>query len=238
MKKIIVGILEDSKSDLLNLKEILNMYEAKRNLSFEIHEFSEADIFLKSYDYNYDILFLDIELDSSSGIDVAKEIRKNDDRVIIIFHTDFAKYALNGYEVNALDFMVKPVRYAPFELKMDKALTEMKKRCEGNFIITTVDGIRKIDISRILYIEVLGHNLKFHLVDEVLDGPGSLKQMEKQLAKYNFLRCNNCFLVNAARIKGIEKYECIVGNSRIQISHPRKKTFTEEFMKYLMCKEG
>ena len=237
MKKIIVGIVEDNKSDLLNLKNILSLYSKEKEVVFDIVEFDNAIDFMKSYECNYDIILLDIELGTSSGIDVAKAIRKIDEKVIIIFQTDFAKYALNGYEVHALDFMIKPIKYPSFSLKMDKALSEIKNRCEGNFIIPTADGIRKIDISRVLYIEVFGHNLKFHLVDEIIDGRGSLKQMEKMLTKYNFLRCNNCFLVNAARIKSIEKYECVVGNDRIQISHPKKKSFTEAFMKYLMNKE-
>lgn len=234
MKKVIIGILEDNKDDLLNLKDILNLYSKEKEVVFDIFEYNNANDFLKSYECNFDIILLDIELGTSSRIDVAKAIRKIDEKVIIIFQTDFAKYALNGYEVHALDFMVKPIKYPSFSLKMDKALFEIKNRCEGNFVIPTSNGIRKIDIYRVLYIEVFGHDLKFHLVDEVIDGRGSLKQMEKMLAKYNFLRCNNCFLVNAARIKGIEKYECIVGNDRIQISHPKKKSFTEAFMKYLM----
>lgn len=96
--------------------------------------------------------------------------------------------------------------------------------------------MRKIALNSILYIEIYGHVLKFHLPNEIIESKGTLKDIERQVDSRSFSRCNYCYLVNLRYVDAVEKYECLINGERLQISHPRKKKFVEDLMAYLMTK--
>lgn len=232
-----IAIVEDTHEDLEELKALLNRYGKEYDVAFKIDEFSDSYSFLDLYTPTYDIIFLDIELGKENGIDTARKLRTKDSDVLIIFETNIAKFALKGYEVEALDYMLKPISYSALSMRLTKAMSIIKKnKLEGEITIKRSGGVRRVQISKILYLESKGHSIIFHMMNADFEVRDSLNNLEKILPKGEFARCNNCYLVHLPMIVGIEKDECLIGGERLQISRPKKKAFTNAFMEYLLNK--
>ena len=231
-----IAIVEDSKEDLANCLSLLNRYAEENNVKFDIQTFESGDAFLLRFKGQFDFIILDINLSAMNGIDVARMIRKKDEEVIIMFATNLAKYAANGYEVDAIDFALKPLTYASFYLRLERVLKRLKKKEDIFLVIPSGGSIYKVNIMDILYVEVISHDVIFHMLNqENILTTGTLKKYEEQLKKHWFIRCNSCYLVNARCIKIVEKLDIkLINNEVIGISHPKKKSFMENFKKYIM----
>ena len=193
--------------------EVLNRYSKEKNISFDIQTFASGDAFLMRFKSQYDFIILDINLSAMNGIDVARKIREKDEEVIIMFATNLAKYATNGYEVDAIDFVLKPLSYASFYLRLERVMKKLGKKNDNFIVVPNEGGFNKIETNNILYVEVISHELR----------------------KQWFIRCNSCYLVNAHNIKRVEKLDIQLANDEvIAISHPKKKGFMESFKKYIM----
>ena len=105
------AIVEDSPRELEHLKECLARYSAERDIPLETTAFGDAASFLEHYRADYDIVFMDIELPGINGMEAAHRLREIDRQVILIFVTNMAQFAVKGYEVDALDYIIKPAQY-------------------------------------------------------------------------------------------------------------------------------
>ena len=231
-----IAIVEDSKEDLANCLTLLDRYSKEKNVSFDIQTFESGDAFLMRFKSQYDFIILDINLSAMNGIDVARNIREKDEEVIIMFATNLAKYATRGYEVDAIDFVLKPLTYASFYLRLERVMKKLKKKDDYFIVVPYEGGFNKININDVLYIEVIAHDIIFHLLNgDDITTSGTLKKFEEQLKDHWFIRCNSCYLVNARKIKRVEKLDIqLVNDEIIAISHPKKKSFMESFKKYVM----
>ena len=231
-----IAVVEDSADDLSNCLSLLNRYSKEKNISFDIQTFASGDAFLMRFKSQYDFIILDINLSAMNGIDVARKIREKDEEVIIMFATNLAKYATNGYEVDAIDFVLKPLSYASFYLRLERVMKKLGKKNDNFIVVPNEGGFNKIATNNILYVEVISHDIIFHLKEgDEITTTGTLKKFEEQLRKQWFIRCNSCYLVNAHNIKRVEKLDIQLANDEvIAISHPKKKGFMESFKKYIM----
>lgn len=231
-----IAIVEDSIDDLNNCVSLLNCYSKEKQISFDIQTFQSGDAFLMRFKSQFDFIILDINLSAMNGIDVARNIREKDEEVIIMFATNLAKYATKGYEVDAIDFVLKPLSYASFYLRLERVMKKINKKDDYFILVPNDGGFNKININEILYIEVISHDIIFHLSNgDNIETLGTLKKYEEELKKHWFIRCNSCYLVNAKKIKRVEKLDIQLTNDEIiAISHPKKKAFMESFKKYVM----
>ena len=117
-----ISIVEDDNNNCKTLVDALNNYMKKKNLDFQVNSFSNAENFISTYCNDVDIIFMDIELSGINGMEASKLIRKKDQKVIIVFITNMASFAIEGYQVNALDFILKPLKIATFDMKMDRII--------------------------------------------------------------------------------------------------------------------
>ena len=117
-----VAVIEDDRRSLAHIKDLLRRFEEENACRFEIVEYRDGDEIVENYRADYDFLLMDIELPLLSGMSAAEEIRKRDADVGIIFVTNSTQYAIRGYRVGALDYLVKPVDYASFAETMKRAL--------------------------------------------------------------------------------------------------------------------
>ena len=182
----------------------------------------------------WDIIFLDIQMKHLDGLAAAKRIRACDSDVIIIFVTSMAQYAINGYEVDAFDYVLKPLEYPQFVLRMKKAVKEVEKRKNHSFVyLKKWSDWVKVSTDDILYIEVNGHTLKYVTAEDTYEKRARIGDAEEELAGQPFSRCSLSYLVNLKRVDRISKDTVIIGPYELPISRNRKKEFLQAFTDYL-----
>lgn len=223
-----IAIVEDNSTAAEKLRGFLERYAQDNGEKFDIAIFGDALTFLDQYKRVYDMVFMDIELPFIDGMEAARRLREVDQQVSLIFVTNMAHFAVKGYEVDALDYLVKPIHYGDFQLKLRRATIRLKDAQEA-ILVTRQSGIQRIRLQEILYVEVRSHSLYFHTENGEIKGSGTLLETEEKLRDKGFLRCNKCYLVNQRHIVAVQGYTLIVtGGEELQISRPRKKTFMSD----------
>ncbi len=228
-----IAIIEDNPSDLTQVTEYLKRYELEHSQSFSVKSFADPIKFLANYRSDFDLIFMDIELPHLSGIEAAKRLRALDAVAALVFITNVEQFAVNGYEVDALDFVVKPINYYRFCSMMHKALRSISKRAEKEILVRSSTKITRLRISQIYYIEIRDHLLIFHSDQGNLDAWGNLSEMEQDLAGYDFVRCSSSYLVNLRYVLAVEGNTVIVAGDRLPISQRKRKPFYDCVTAYL-----
>ena len=235
MKQYRVAIVEDDSEYSAYLEDCLNRYGAEREISFSIKTFTKGENILDNYRQIYDIVFMDIDLGDNflNGMETARKLRALDNMVLLIFVTNMPQYAPEGYDIDALDYCLKPINYSNLSVKLDKAIRVLSNRKGSPVRIKDKGGTRIVSSNDIMYIEVMGHDLIFHTVDEIIDSYGGLSERESELSGENFARCSASVLVNLSYVKGLYGDEIAIGNDRIRIGRSKKKAFLEQLNSYL-----
>ncbi|MBQ8293482.1 MAG: response regulator transcription factor [Bacilli bacterium] len=208
-----IAIIDDEQVQREYLLTIINSW--KKSSELNIKTFHNAESFLFDYEENkdYDILLLDIEMDKINGIELAKKVRMDNERVQIIFITGFADYMSLGFDVSALHYLMKPVSKEKLHQVLDKAVNLLSKK-EANIIIK-VDGqntiIKLIDI---VYVESYGHYISINTVDkkEYIVKIGINKFAEE--LDNTFIIPHRSYIVNLKYVKSISKNSIILDDSK------------------------
>lgn len=167
------------------------------------------------------------------GMTAAKKIREMDSKVILIFVTNMIQYAVQGYQVDALDYIVKPVEYFSFTQKLNRAIERIGTNSKHYISATTEDGIRKVNIDDILYIESSGHYLNFITMTEIYETRGTMKYMEELLELHDFCRIHKGYLVNMKHVEGVKESDCIICGRKLPVSRNNRKNFMERLTDYI-----
>lgn len=228
-----IAIVEDDQKDIDNLSGLLKKYADETDEQVEIFGFKNAIIFLTNYQPNYDLIFMDVQMPHMDGMEAARKLREMDTDTLLIFVTNMAHVAVNGYEVAAFDFIVKPAEYASLKLKMDRVRDNFALRTEKKVMIQS-DGAKVLmKSSEIYYVEVLNHRLIYHTIRGDFPSYGTINKAAAELEGAGFSFCNKSYLVNLKYVTKVEKYIATVNGVELQISHPRKKEFLEELSAYI-----
>lgn len=228
-----VAIVDDNPTDIRNLKEGLDRFFSDKETVCTIDVYTDPLKFLDQFSSQYDLITLDVQMPSMDGVTLAHRIRKTDRTVILVFITDFATYAINGYEVEALDFMLKPVKYYDLALKMKRVMVQYEKNHMGdNIIVKTPNGFVQVRQRDIVYVEIVGHWAMYHTKEGTYRYYGTLKDVEQLLNPDLFCRCNSCYLVNLSYVEKVEQLYCVAGGKELRISQPKKKEFINRLVKY------
>jgi len=195
--------------------------------------FEDAVSFLKSYRYEYQLIILDIDMPGLGGIDAAKKLRERDPDVVLMFVTNMPQYALDGFSVDAVDYIVKPVSYPEFRLKMMKAMRYICAGLDRRIAIRTTDGTMQIAASDIRYIESQLHYVIFHTVNGNLRARASLRDIEPKLSDLPFARCSASYLVNLRFVDSMHGDDLVVGGDLLRISRGKKQEFLSAFTRYI-----
>ena len=220
-----IAIVEDDIESAQLLEGYIERYQAESQEIFRISIFTNGVNFLDECKTEYDIVFMDIEMPHLNGMETAKKLREFDENIGIIFVTNMAQYAANGYEVNAIDFIIKPVGYFNFTLKLQRAIQYRAKMRKEEIVIKTESGFKRIPASDIYYIEVSDHILTYYTSQGIVCERGTMRSREEQLRAYDFVRCNSCYLVNIMHITEVSAQNIIVRGKELNISRTRKKEF-------------
>ena len=230
---ISIAIVEDEDPCAKQMEEYLARFAAESGEEFETVRFCDGDEILENYRAQYDIILMDVQMKFMDGMTAAEEIRKVDPEVVIIFITNMAQYAIRGYAVDALDYVLKPVSYFAFSQRLERAIGRMKRRARRYMTIAIRGGARKLDISRILYVESQGHNLVFVTDGEEHTTTGTIREVEEKLESFGFFRCNKGCLVNLEHVDGVRDGCAIVSGRALPISRGRKNEFLAALTDYV-----
>ncbi len=228
-----IALVEDEDVYVRTFEKYIARYIEEKGVDIHFTVFRDGMEILDEYEYNFDIIFLDIIMKYLDGMTTAEKIRQSDKQVTLIFMTNSTQYAIRGYAVDAMDYVVKPVSYFSFCQKLDKAIARIKQNDNPFITLVYKNTIKKIQISDIYYVESQGHIQIFHTVSGSFEIRDKIESIEEKLAGQNFFRSNKGYLVNMNYVAGIEDSYCIINNQRLVISRNKKKAFMDELTKYL-----
>lgn len=220
-------IAEDDPFYYQQLERFLGDYSRETGRMFHITHYDNGEDLVERYRPEYDLLLLDVDMPFVDGMTAAGHIRKVDPEVVIVFVTNLAQYAIQGYSVNALDYILKPLSYFSFSQRLTRALRYAKKRENDYLTVAVKGGALKLEVGSIFYIERLGHQLMFHTQDGVYASSATLQQMEDTLGGKGFVRCNKGYLVNLAHVSGVQDGCAVVQGDKLLISRGRRGPFLD-----------
>ncbi len=228
-----IAIVDDIDLYRENLARCLQNCCAEHSIDVEIDCYSDGIEILDKKDIVYDVIYLDIKMNFVDGMEAAREIRERDNEVIIVFCTNYIKYAIDGYSVNATDFLIKPVSDFAFNEHFKKLLSKLKINDVPFLLIKTKLGIKKVRCDKIIYLESEGHYIKLVTKTEEIIFLDTLKNIESQLDSKKFFRCNSCYIVNLKYVKEILENYVVVEDYKLKVSRPRKKDFLEALTNFI-----
>ncbi len=224
-----IAICEDEKDQQELLKGYIDKIFKESSIKYTLNIFSSGEELLKNYSKDTDILLLDIQLNEINGMDTARKIREIDNKVEIIFITSLIEYVLEGYEVRAYRYLIKPAKYEDLKEHINHCIKEVDVK--NKYIIVKEQGSRiKIEINKITYIEVQKEDITIHTINNTYNIKGTMNNIEKEINCSRFFRCHKSYLVNLEHIKSIKQYVAILENSEeVPISRYRFKDVKDKF---------
>lgn len=229
-----VAIVEDELGYADELQDYLKRYGREIGERFDVTVYTDGEDIVDDYRSGmHDIILMDIEMKSMDGMTAAERIRETDDDVVIMFITNMAQYAIRGYQVDALDYVLKPISYFAFTQRLGRAMERMRRREEKYVMITSKNGTSRVPLSSIQWIESSGHRLTYHTtVGPYESTTQSMKDVEAQLSADGFFRCNKGYLINLAHVQSVENGYAMVGFDRVAVSRSKQRELLDALSAY------
>lgn len=228
-----IGIAEDDQDCIDQLQDYLSRYQKETGETFHVQVFRDGAQLTFDYQPVFDILLLDVEMPNMDGITAAGHIREIDQDVTILFITNMAQYAIKGYSVRARAYLLKPLNYYGFFLELQDAIASLKRKEVSALLLTTEDGMVKVPVGKVLYVESQKHYLLIHTADDAIRIRSAMKPMEDRLEGCFFARSSVSFLVNLAHVDGIHGDCVAVAGRGLPISRQKRKDFIAALTAYL-----
>lgn len=228
-----IAVVEDDRNFVDELKTYLDQYAREEGQEFEISVFYDGAEILEDYTQRYDLILLDIEMSKVNGMDAAEKIREVDENVVLMFITNMAQYAIRGYSVGALDFVMKPITYYTFSMKIKRALKRVQKKELPSILLTLSDGVKKLEVHQIYYVEVQNRQLHYHTDEGDFVVRGSLQSAEKELPAEVFAKGNHWYLANLMHVTAVYKNTAVVGPYELEISRRNKAGFLKALAEHM-----
>ena len=203
-----IAVCDDNPADADYVSDAIKKSAQARAVMVEIEQFPSAEAFWFQYEDNqcYDMLFLDIEMkpDGMNGVELAAKLRKNDHAIQIVFVTGYMEYIADGYDVEALHYLLKPVTEAKIDSVLERAIQRLKDR-EKALFLQTADGSMRVLISEIRYLEVRRNYVTIH-AEEAYTVKRTLHELEQELDG-RFFRVGRSCVVNLAFVSRASRTE-------------------------------
>ena len=228
-----IAVVEDDDRDAEVLDHCLTRYAQQNDLEFQIHRFADAASFLKTYHSDCDLILMDIDLPAMSGMDAAREIRRIDRSVTLVFVTRMAQYAVEGYAVEAFDYILKPINDYSLNLKLPRILAHVGAQTGDRIMIRTDRETIGLQLRKIWYVEADGHYVNWHTADRVYRSLGTLKAVEQQLPD-SFCTISRWHVVNMQYVRSVMGDEALIGDRQLHIGRSYKQSFLKAYAGYMV----
>ena len=237
-----IALCDDIRSELEKIEILLEKYEEKNPLlKYKIRRFEKAQLLIdkiKEKTYLQDLLFMDIFMTEKTGLDAVKELRREVYNVPVIFLTTSTEYALEAYQVDALQYLVKPLDQDRFFHVMD-IVFEIIRKIEKDFVvIKTSKGLRQIQPDQIIYCETQKNYQILHLENEQIKVRITSKELYEILGTFlQFLKCGSSYVINLNHIIIMNREEIHVDNGdKIYLPRNRVTEFKEKYFAFYFDK--
>lgn len=218
-----IAIVEDQPNDARRLSSLLEQYARTRQLQFSTVWMESAFAFLEDYRHQYDLIFMDIRMPGMDGMQAAHELRELDHSVVLVFLTTLAQYAVESYEVEASDYILKPITAAALELKLPRLLGKCMVDAP-EVVIQSGGTTTRLRAGELHYVEIFDHHIQFVTSGGVLRAYGTLKEVESALPE-GFFRINNQTIVNLHFVTRVNGNDTVVAGRSFPISRGRRREF-------------
>ena len=237
--KIRIACCDDEKQQLELYKTMFTNIEMRQDIKLNVEYFLSGNFMLERFQSEknpFDLVYLDMDMDEKSGLDLAKEIRQNyHSDCLILFLTYYPKYMQNSFDVRAFQYMIKPVQFDEFEKKFNAARKYLEKDDKNRVVLKIDEGNVVFFTNEIYYIEKEKSSKQFlvYLEDKCVVAKGVLSAIENQLLEQHFMRTHRSYLVNMKHIRRIQKNDLVLSNGNlVPISRRKEKELKQQFMRY------
>lgn len=233
--QIKIAICEDERTQLDYIRSLIDTWAGKNEILCKVDGYVSSEQLLYSFDkdFPYLIYILDIQMGEINGMELARRIRKQDRHAVIIFITGLREYALEGYEVGAMRYLLKPVKENELFDILNEILYEKKVAGDEYFLLEMHDEIHKISYDDIWYVMSKGHYVEMAYGEKKVEWKASIRSIQELFEKNGFVMTTRGLLVNLRRIARVGKTECLLDNGEsVSISRNQYKKVNETFIEY------
>lgn len=237
--KIRIACCDDEKQQLELYKTMFTNIEMRQDIKLNVEYFLSGNFMLERFQSEknpFDLVYLDMDMDEKSGLDLAKEIRQNyHSDCLLLFLTNYPKYMQNSFDVRAFQYMIKPVQFDEFERKFNAARKYLEKDDKNRVVLKIDEDNVVFFTNEIYYIEKEKSSKQFlvYLEDKCVVAKGVLSAIENQLLEQHFMRTHRSYLVNMKHIRRIQKNDLVLSNGNlVPISRRKEKELKQQFMRY------
>ncbi len=233
-----IAYCEDEAAQAGLVRSMIEQWADRRQAPVEVALFESAEEFLfKNEEFSYDAVFLDIAMRQMNGVELARAIRKKDKNLPVAFLTADESFAIEGYEVRAVRYLLKPIAAEKLECLLDELLAEREDSAREKLCITIAQNsaTKRIVEEDIRYAEVLGHYTRLYMADaQTIRVKESLAAVAERLhRKELFVKCHRSFVVNLAYVEKITRTDCILtDNTVLPVSRSAYRQLNERFIQY------
>lgn len=233
-----IAIVEDDPRTAATLLGYMEQAGQKAGSVYAAETFSCAEDFLVQPEGKFQLVFFDIGLPGMNGMEAAKSLRERDKHMGIVFITNMAQYAVKGYEVRAIDYILKPLRYPDFESKLQRAVRWVATQGSEMVILETAEGMVRCPVCELFCVHGERHLITYITERGACIRRGfSIKNAEKQLSRYGFVRVSGNYLVNLRCIRHIGEDHLVAGHTTIPISKAKREELIRTMAAYFGSQE-
>lgn len=228
-----IAVCDDENDAADQIRKLTSAFFREKHMEISFVRFSKAEELL-AHDGEIDILFLDIQMAGIDGMEAARKLRGQNFKGVIIFITVLKEMVFRSFEVQAYDYLVKPIERAQFVKTMERLLVSLKNDNEGKLLVQKGYERRILSFDEIVYAEIMDKKVYLHLASsDVVDFYDRIENLEARLDS-RFFRCHRSFLINLKYLRSYKNGTAYLENGQeIPVSRLRGKAFSEVVLQYM-----